>query len=106
MSTTHVIVAEVDGRVVGMAQLSVFQGEADLLKLFVDPLALRGGIGSSLMGWSCDTAKRLGAKRLVIDADPHAAEFYRRMGATDIGLIPSGSIPRRMLPQLVLDLRQ
>ena len=40
----------------------------------------------------------------MIEADPDAAPFYRRMGAQDVGLAPSGSIPGRMLPKLVKEL--
>jgi hypothetical protein len=43
----------------------------------------------------------MGADRMVIEADPDAAPFYRRIGAKDCGLVPSGSIPGRMLPKLL-----
>jgi hypothetical protein len=33
-----------------------------------------------------------------------AAPFYRRMGAYDVGQAPSGSVPGRMLPKLVMNL--
>jgi hypothetical protein len=46
----------------------------------------------------------MGADRLLIEADLEAAPFYRRMGAHDYGLAPSGSIPGRMLPKLVKEL--
>jgi hypothetical protein len=36
----------------------------------------------------------------MVDADPYAAAFYRRCGAIDVGLVPSGSIPGRFLPRL------
>jgi hypothetical protein len=46
----------------------------------------------------------MGARRVFIEADPDAAPFYRRMGARDAGLAPSGSIAGRMLPRLVFEL--
>ena len=37
--------------------------------------------------------------------EPDAARFYRRMGADDCGRARSGSLPGRMLPKLVKELR-
>jgi len=104
LRSTSIAVVEENGIVVGVAQIKVIGGEADLLKLFVEPTALRSGIGRTLFAWAIDLATSQGADRLVIEADPDAAPFYRRMGAQDIGLAPSGSIHGRMLPKLVKDL--
>ena len=68
-----------------------------MLKLFVEPSALRSGTGKALLAWATDVAKKLGATRLTIEADPDAAPFYRRMGAYDVGQAPSGSVPGRMI---------
>lgn len=87
-----------------VAQVKVNGGEADLVKLFVEPTMLRGGVGMQLFHWATSEATALGAYRLLIEADPDAAPFYRRMGAKDCGYAPSGSIPGRMLPKLVKDL--
>ena len=97
-------VAESDGQVVGVAQVSVVSAQASLVKLFVDPLALRRGIGRRLLAWGMAVARAQRACTLIIESDPGAAEFYRRMGARDAGFVPSGSIPGRMLPLLKLDL--
>jgi GNAT superfamily N-acetyltransferase len=104
LQSTSIAVAEQDGRLVGVAQIKVIGGEADLLKLFVEPTALRSGIGRALFAWASDLATSQGADRVVVEADPDAAPFYRRMGAQDVGLTPSGSIPGRMLPKLVKEL--
>jgi len=87
-----------------MVQMTVDGDEAELSKLFVDPLRLQTGVGTVLFNWASETARSLGVRRLTIDADPGAAEFYRRMGARDAGSAPSGSIPGRMLPRLQLGL--
>ena len=87
-----------------MVQMMVDGDEAELSKLFVDPLRLRTGVGTVLFNWASETARSLGVHQLTIDADPEAAEFYRRMGARDAGSAPSGSIPGRMLPRLQLGL--
>jgi GNAT superfamily N-acetyltransferase len=75
---------------------------AYLEKLFIEPTALKGGAGRELFAWAQATAKREGARTLVIEADPGAAEFYRRMGASDDGMAPSSSIPGRTIPRLKL----
>ena len=45
-----------------------------------------------------DEARRRGAKRLTILADPYAAAFYERHGARPVGEAPSDAIPGRLLP--------
>nr|QDF38614.1 GNAT family N-acetyltransferase [Bradyrhizobium symbiodeficiens] len=104
MISTSIAVAEDYGKIVGIAQVKVVGSEADLLKLFVEPTALRRGIGRALFIWATDIAASMGADRLVIEADPDAASFYRRMGAQDRGFARSGSIAGRLLPRLVKDL--
>jgi GNAT superfamily N-acetyltransferase len=104
LEVTPIVVAERDQRLLGVAQVKLMNGEADLAKLFVDPDALRGGIGRALLHWAIDVAAERGAGRLIIESDPGAAQFYRRMGAYDAGEAASGSIPGRTLPRLVIDL--
>lgn len=104
LQSTSIAVAEDHGKIVGIAQVKVVGNEADLLKLFVEPTALRSGIGRALFCWATDKAASMGADRLVIEADPDAASFYKRMGAQDRGFAPSGSIAGRLLPKLVKDL--
>ena len=104
LGLTSIAVAEHDGKTIGVAQVKVVDDQADLLKLFVEPTALRSGTGKALLAWATDVAKKLGATRLMIDSDPDAAPFYRRMGAYDVGQAPSGSVPGRMLPKLAMDL--
>jgi GNAT superfamily N-acetyltransferase len=104
LELTPIAVAEHDGKPIGVAQVKVINNEADLIKLFVEPSAFRRGAGKALLIWAIDVAKKLGATRLTIDADPDAAPFYRRLGAYDIGQASSGSVPGRMLPKLAMNL--
>ena len=101
---TPIAVAEHSGKLVGVAQVKVIGNQADLLKLFVEPSALRRGVGRTLLAWATNVAREKGATQLVIDSDPGAAPFYRRMGAYDVGEARSGSIPGRMLPKLAINL--
>ena len=54
--------------------------------------------GSRLIAHAIDEARRRGANRLTILADPYAAGFYERCGARLIGEAPSDAIPGRSLP--------
>ena len=49
-------------------------------------------------------ARRGGARRLTILADPHAAAFYERLGARWLRNAPSDAIPGRTLPFYEYDL--
>ncbi len=104
LESTTLCVAEHDGSIVGVAQITVDGAAADLQKMFVEPGAIGLGIGRSLFAWAISTAKNLGARQLTIDADPGAVGFYKKMGAIELGTAPSGSIPGRVLPRLQVDL--
>ena len=104
LDTTKVVVVEHRYAVAGMVQIKVVRRQADLLKLFVEPDMLRQGIGRQLFAWAVEQARSMGARRLLIESDPDAAPFYRRMGARDVGVVASGSIPGRLLPRLAYEL--
>ena len=104
LQSTAVAVAEAGGGIVGVVQVRIIDREADLMKLFVEPLQLRRGIGRVLMDWAVERARGLGAVRMFIEADPDAVQFYRNGGAYDVGIAASGSIPGRALPRLAIDL--
>ena len=106
LESTHVAVAQEDRRILGVVQVRIGADNADLLKLFVAPEVLRKGTGRALFAWATDISRRMGAHQLVIEADPDAAPFYRRMGARDAGTAPSVSIPGRVLPRLTFDVLQ
>ena len=80
LSSSRVAVAETLGAVAGVVQVKVVATDADLLKLFIDPDRLRCGAGSALFRWAIEQARALGATRMIIEADPDAAAFYRRLG--------------------------
>jgi GNAT superfamily N-acetyltransferase len=106
LETTHVAVAEEDCKILGVVQVRINAGNADLLKLFVEPELLRKGTGKALFAWATDISRRTGAHHVIIEADPDAVPFYRRMGARDAGTAPSTSIPGRTLPRLTFDVMQ
>jgi GNAT superfamily N-acetyltransferase len=101
MQSSRLQVAEVEGCIVGVAQVTLNDCGAELDKLFVEPPWLRSGAGRRFFGWAKKIASEAGAVTLVIEADPDAAGFYRRMGAIDDGVAP-GSIAGRLIPKLKL----
>ena len=81
-----------------------------LSHLFVRPEAIGGGVGRALWEDAVAEARRAvkdsAGRCLVVIGDPHAAGFYRRMGAVPAGAVPSEVEPARALPlfRLRLDL--
>ena len=81
------------------------EGEtSDLDAMFVDPPAIGSGTGRALFEAAVAMARRQGAKRMTILADPNAAPFYERMGARFLRNAPSDAIPGRTLPFYEYDL--
>lgn len=66
-------VAEVDGEIAGVVQMTLDGGEVHLDKLFIDPAFLRHGVGRVLMEWATTKAREIGANQIIIDSDPDAA---------------------------------
>jgi ribosomal protein S18 acetylase RimI-like enzyme len=74
-----VLVAEVEGRVVGYASI---RHDGDLRTLYVDPAAQGAGVGGLLLS----EAERAGARTLeVFKANGHARAFYESRGWRDDG---------------------
>lgn len=104
LSRATVVVAERDGIAVGFLVLAGAGDQGELDALFVDPPAIGGGVGSLLMDEALRLARAHGRRTLAIDADPGAEPFYLRYGARRVAEVPSGSIPGRLLPRLVIEL--
>ncbi|GHD86871.1 GNAT family N-acetyltransferase [Streptomyces naganishii] len=104
MGQRRVTVAEQDGRLLGFATLEGSGPHGRLGLLFVEPSAIGRGHGTRLYRHVLEEAARLGFERVLIDADPHAEGFYRRMGAqrggasSEPGLVPMMAFPRRPEP--------
>jgi GNAT superfamily N-acetyltransferase len=94
------------GRSVGMASVMPVGDDAELGLMFVDPVAIGGGVGRALFGEAVRLARRLGYRRMTILADVNAAPFYERMGARFLHDAPSDAIPGRTLPFYEYELAQ
>jgi predicted N-acetyltransferase YhbS len=101
IASGRALVAEdASGMLVGVAAAAPLEtpGDFDLAHLFVEPAAMGAGAGRALFDALVALLAAEGARRLVILADPNAAPFYARMGATYVSDAPSDAIPDRMLP--------
>ena len=106
----HVYVAEADGEVRGFYALCVgdetehkagFDRKAELEHLWVSPAYIGTGIGKELFLDAMERAAALDVRDVELSADPNAAGFYTRMGATQIGEVDSPIDGKeRKLPRL------
>jgi GNAT superfamily N-acetyltransferase len=81
----HVYVADEDGEVRGFYALCVEDSKAELEHMWVTPECIGTGVGKELFLDAMERAATLDVRAVELSADPNAAGFYRRMGATQIG---------------------
>jgi N-acetylglutamate synthase-like GNAT family acetyltransferase len=100
----HVYVAEQEGEVRGFYALCVSGSKAELEHMWVTPGSIGTGVGKELFLDAMDRAITLEVREIEISADPNAAGFYERMGASQIGETESnidGQV--RKLPRLRIE---
>jgi GNAT superfamily N-acetyltransferase len=100
----HVYVAENDGEIRGFYALCVTGNKAELEHMWVTPESIGTGVGKELFLDAMDRATTLRVREIEISADPNAAGFYERMGASQIGESESsidGQV--RKLPRLRIE---
>jgi predicted N-acetyltransferase YhbS len=78
-------VAVVEGEFVGFWAVQIEAGEAMLDYLWVLPPFMGKGVGRALFQHAEEVARASGAMRMRIVGDPHAEQFYSRMGAALYG---------------------
>lgn len=81
--------AEADGEIRGFYALIVSGDRAELEHMWVTPASIGTGIGKELFLDAMERAAALEVRGVEIVADPNAAGFYERMGATRIGEVES-----------------
>ncbi len=81
----QVFMAEEIGQLVGFASVQQSNGEWDLEGLFVEPTAMRRGIGRALLDHAAEAVRTRGGTSLYVDRNPHAEAFYRATGFVDFG---------------------
>jgi GNAT superfamily N-acetyltransferase len=100
-------VMEAKGRICGYYFLSHPEGDQIMLEnLFVDPDFMGSGIGRALLEHALALAASLGYRTLIFESDPHAVDFYLKMGAIRFGEYPAPipGEPDRVLPKMRIDL--
>lgn len=79
-------VAEVDEQLVGFATIGRLEdGVVELDDLFVHPDVQRRGIGRALVAEAAARARRAGAGRIDVTANPDALAFYAAVGFVAVG---------------------
>ena len=92
--------AENASELVGMCALED-RGEWWALEhVWVDPNSMGQGVGRTLVQQALVLARAVRPARVVAEADPNAAGFYRRLGASQVGAVPAAmpGAPDRVLP--------
>ena len=98
-------VAENEGALLGYYSLGARDGlKIELEALFVEPEFIGSGVGKALIQHALNSARSKGAKQLLIQGDPNAAEFYKAAGGAVTGERESESIPGRFLPTFQIEL--
>lgn len=77
------------GEIVGFYALCITGTSSELGHFWVRPEVMRCGVGRALFKHALAQARTAGCQVLHIDADPHAAGFYERMGAELVGAVPA-----------------
>jgi N-acetylglutamate synthase-like GNAT family acetyltransferase len=81
----QVYVAEREGEIRGFYALCLSGTKAELEHMWVTPGSIGTGVGKELFLDAMDRAATLEVREIEISADPNAAGFYERMGASQIG---------------------
>jgi N-acetylglutamate synthase-like GNAT family acetyltransferase len=101
----HYVLAETNRETLGYYALErLSTDEYELEALFVEPQHIGHGVGKRLMQHAKLHARGAGARSLLIQGDPNAADFYRAAGGVQIGERESDSIPGRYLPEFRIPL--
>ncbi len=105
IASNQVFVAEDDdGRILGFYALVVSQALAELDHMWVSPEHMGTGVGKALFIHAMRGAKGQDISEVEILSDPHAEDFYKKMGAYRTGeSISEIDGQPRVLPLLAID---
>jgi GNAT superfamily N-acetyltransferase len=90
--------ARVGRTIAGFCTVAIRGDRAFAEHFWVAPTHQGRGVGRALFRRFEAEARRAGAKRLLVDSDPHAVGFYLKMGARLVGLRPApmGGVDRSL----------
>jgi GNAT superfamily N-acetyltransferase len=104
VTANSVYVAEQDGSLVGFYALVSGKDKTELDHLWVTPARIGTGVGKELFLHAMQTAAGQNIATVEILSDPNAADFYRKMGAHQVGEASSEiDGEQRVLPRLAVD---
>ena len=105
VASKRVYVGLIDGEIVAFYSLAPSPMSWELDNLWVSPRFMHRGLGRELLAHALASARRAGAARITVDADPNAESFYVACGATRYGEVPAPipGQPERVRPQLAFD---
>jgi GNAT superfamily N-acetyltransferase len=95
--------AVVENKVVGVYAIRVRDDASELEHFWVLPGFMGKGVGRKLFEHALETAREKGANHMRIESDPNATDFYRKLGAHQVGEVP-GRPEGRVLPLMVIHL--
>ncbi len=97
-TVAHNLLAELDGRAVGMASATApEEGDVTLLSMWVAPEGRGRGVGDALVASVKEWARRSGGARVQLDVrvtSTHAVALYARHGFVDVGAASEPGDPR------------
>ena len=80
---SRVRVATIGDEVLGFSEwLAVSDEQWELVGLFVEPFAMRKGVGSRLVSDLSSVARERNVREIGVTAEPRAVAFYERLGFT------------------------
>lgn len=100
ISQWPVYVAEINNVKAGVCAIKPVDNENRLDHLWIDPTAIRTGVGKKLLLHAIEEAKKLNWKSFRLAADPYARDFYLKMGGKQIGTVQSRIKPDLFLPHI------
>jgi GNAT superfamily N-acetyltransferase len=105
IADNYVYVAEHEGEIRGFYALCMVQDKAELEHMWVRPAYIGTGLGKELFLDAMERAANMNVREVRLSADPNAAGFYERMGATQIGETNSEIDGQpRTVPRMKIDL--
>lgn len=98
---TTILLFYVNGEIAGFYNFLVNEDKTlELDNFFLHPKYIGKGFGKKLWDACCNTAKEFGRNEFIIWSDPHAENFYIKMGCEKIGARASPVMPNRYPPIL------
>lgn len=79
------------------------ENNVKLDNIFIDPSFIGKGYGKQLMDDFYLRIQKRGFKKISLDSDPHAEEFYKKLGFKVVGKLAT-SIKDRFLPIMEMDI--